>query len=245
MTDNAEQATRMRAMWSAVALTAINDAIHHTATESKKHKGQALNNLALWANSRNGREVLGLAGINPDKRVTDSVVAFAAKGVPTTKPRTYGCREGCSVTERVCKWCGGGMEGKQGSALYCSGKCRVASWSKANAKLRAQQKREYRKANAERLAQQDLEYRKVNAKRRREYNKVNAERIAEYQREYRKANAEQLAQQNLKYRKVNAERLAELQREYHNTRLATASTLRLAHTISQLKGTTNGTHEPE
>ena len=87
MTDNAEQATRMRAMWSAVALTAVNDAIRHNARESKKHKGRALNTMALWANSRDGREVLSLAGINPDKRVTDGMVAFAAKGVPTTTPR--------------------------------------------------------------------------------------------------------------------------------------------------------------
>ena len=87
MTDNAEQAARMRAMWSAVALTSLNDAIRHTARESKKHKGRALNTLALWANSRNGREVLSLAGIDPDKRVTDGMVAFAAKGVPTKQPR--------------------------------------------------------------------------------------------------------------------------------------------------------------
>jgi len=86
MTDNADQAARMRVMWSAVVLTAINDAIHHTARESKKNKGQALNSLALWANSRNGREVLSLAGINPDKRTTECMVAFAAKGVPTTQP---------------------------------------------------------------------------------------------------------------------------------------------------------------
>ena len=87
MTDNAEQATRMRTMWSAVVLTTINDAIRHTARESKKHKGRALNTMALWANSRNGREVLSLAGIDPDKRVTDGMVAFAAKGVPTKQPR--------------------------------------------------------------------------------------------------------------------------------------------------------------
>jgi hypothetical protein len=74
-------------MWSAVALTAINDAIRHTARESKKNKGQALNSLALWANSRNGREVLSLAGIDPDKRTTDCMIAFAAKGVPTTMSR--------------------------------------------------------------------------------------------------------------------------------------------------------------
>ena len=87
MTDNADQTARTRAMWSAVALTSLNDAIRHTARESKKHKGRALKTLALWANSRDGREVLHMAGINPDKRVTDSMVAFAAKGVLTTTPR--------------------------------------------------------------------------------------------------------------------------------------------------------------
>ena len=87
MTDNADQAARMRAMWSAVVLTSINDAIRHTARESKKNKGRALNTLALWSNSRDGREVLSLAGIDPDKRTTDCMVAFAAKGVPTTTRR--------------------------------------------------------------------------------------------------------------------------------------------------------------
>ena len=87
MTDNAEQATRTRAMWSAVVLTAINDAIRHTAREPKKNKGRALNTLTLWANSRDGRKVISLAGINPDKRVTDAMVAFAVKGVPTTMQR--------------------------------------------------------------------------------------------------------------------------------------------------------------
>ena len=87
MTDTDEQAARMRAMWSAVVLTSINEAIRHASRESKKNKGRALNNLTLWANSRNGREVLRMAGIDPDKRVTDSMVAFAAKGVPTTQLR--------------------------------------------------------------------------------------------------------------------------------------------------------------
>jgi len=87
MTDNADQAARMRAMWSAVVITAINDAIRHAAREPNKHKGRALNNLALWANSRNGREVISMAGIDPDKLVTDCMVAFAVKGVPLTTPR--------------------------------------------------------------------------------------------------------------------------------------------------------------
>ena len=86
MSNRDEQATRMRAMWSAVVLTSLNDAIRHTATESKKHKGRALKTLALWANSRDGREVINLAGINPDKCTTDGMIAFAAKGVPTTQP---------------------------------------------------------------------------------------------------------------------------------------------------------------
>ena len=86
MTDTAEQAARMRVLWSAVALTSLNDAIRHASRESKKNTGRALNTLTLWANSRDGREVLSLAGINPDKRVTDCMVAFA-KGVPTTTRR--------------------------------------------------------------------------------------------------------------------------------------------------------------
>ena len=61
-------------------------AIRHASRESKKHKGRALKTLTLWANSRDGREVLSLAGIDPDKRVTDRMIAFAAKGVPTTQP---------------------------------------------------------------------------------------------------------------------------------------------------------------
>ena len=94
MTDNADQAARMRAMWSAVALTSLNDAIHHASKESEKNKGRALKTLTLWANSRDGREVLSLAGINPDKRVTDCMVAFAAKGVPTTQPGKRQPRDG-------------------------------------------------------------------------------------------------------------------------------------------------------
>ena len=92
MTDNAEQAARMRAMWSAVVITAINDAIRHTATESKKHKGRALKTLTLWANSRDGRDVISMAGIDPDKRVTDCMLAFAAKGAPSTTSRKRGAR---------------------------------------------------------------------------------------------------------------------------------------------------------
>jgi len=90
MTDTDEQAARMRAMWSTVVLTSINDAIRHASRESKENKGRALKTLELWANSRDGREVFSLAGINPDKRTTDCMLAFAAKGVPPTMSRKKG-----------------------------------------------------------------------------------------------------------------------------------------------------------
>jgi len=92
MTDTDEQAARMRALWSAVVLKSLNDAIRHASRESKKNKGRALKTLELWANSRDGREVLSLAGIDPDKRVTDCMLAFAAKGEPPTMSRRKGAK---------------------------------------------------------------------------------------------------------------------------------------------------------
>ena len=92
MTDNADQAARMRDMWSAVALTSLNDAIRHASRESKRNKGRALKTLELWANSRDGRDVLRMAGIDPDKRTTDCMLAFAVKGVPCTTPRKRGVK---------------------------------------------------------------------------------------------------------------------------------------------------------
>ena len=76
----------MRVLWSTVVLISLNDAIRHASRESKKNKGRALKTLELWANSRDGRGVLRMAGIDPDKRTTDCMIAFAAKGVPTTQP---------------------------------------------------------------------------------------------------------------------------------------------------------------
>ena len=92
MADNAYQAALMRDMWSAVVIAAINDAIHHASREPNKHKGRALKTLTLWANSRDGREVLSMAGIDPDNLVTDCMLAFAVKGVPCTTPRKRGVK---------------------------------------------------------------------------------------------------------------------------------------------------------
>ena len=82
----------MRVLWSTVVLISLNDAIRHASRESKKNKGRALKTLELWANSRDGREVLSLAGIDPDKCTTDGMLAFAAKGVPPTMSRKRGAR---------------------------------------------------------------------------------------------------------------------------------------------------------
>jgi hypothetical protein len=79
-------------MWSAVVITLVNDAIRHASRESKNNKGQALKKLTWWANSRSGRKVLSLAGIDPDNRVTDGMVAFASKGVPVAQLRKKGTR---------------------------------------------------------------------------------------------------------------------------------------------------------
>ena len=67
----------------------------------------------------------------------------------------------------------------------------------------------------------------------RSYCQANAERIAERRRGYREANVEKIAEYHREYYRANAERIAEYQREYLNNRIAAASTLSLAHTISQ------------
>ena len=137
--------------------------------------------------------------------------------------------------KRACKWCGGGMEGKRMGAMWCSVKCKSAEYYKANAEILDERNREWRNANPTRLADHQ-----------RKASKKNAERISKYQREYRQANAERLSEYQREYYLDNAARKAEYQREYFNNQSAAASTLYLAHTISQIRGDlTNGTHEPE
>ena len=40
--------------------------------------------MARWARSRDGREVLSCAGIDPNERVVKGLMAFVAKGVRTS-----------------------------------------------------------------------------------------------------------------------------------------------------------------
>jgi len=113
------------------------------------------------------------------------------------------------------------MAGKRKNAVVCSKKCVDASYRKANREIIAEKKREYYQANREALA--------------------------EHQREYQQANRETMAEYQRKYYQANAETIAEYQRERRNSQSAAASTLHLAHTITQIQtgDLTNGNHEPE
>ena len=124
--------------------------------------------------------------------------------------------------KRACKWCGGGMEGKQRNAVFCRQKCRDR-FRKVNSPEKV---KEFKRMYAEKYPD------KVSAQRRKWYHE-NRERFAEYRREYRQANAESIAEYQREYRQANAESIAEYQREYKNNQSAAASTLSLAHTVSQ------------
>ena len=83
-TDNcSDQAASMRAMWSTVVLQAIKEARHEAKIETKRHAGRAMRELGQWLNSRDGYEVLTLAGIDPSKRATDKILEFAHKQCKT------------------------------------------------------------------------------------------------------------------------------------------------------------------
>ncbi len=71
-----EQSKRARKLFSAVVLAALDDAIR-----DEKTKGCGAEELARWARSRDGREVLSCAGIDPTERVIDGMVAFVRRGV--------------------------------------------------------------------------------------------------------------------------------------------------------------------
>ncbi len=71
-----EQSRRARKLFSAVVLAALDDAIR-----DEKAKGTGADELARWARSRDGREVLSCAGIDPTERVIEGMMAFVRRGV--------------------------------------------------------------------------------------------------------------------------------------------------------------------
>jgi len=76
---NYEQGQRSRKLFAAVVLAALDDAI----ADDKKY-GNGPEQIARWARSRDGREVLSCSGIDPNERVVKGLMEFVAKGVRTS-----------------------------------------------------------------------------------------------------------------------------------------------------------------
>jgi hypothetical protein len=76
---NNEQGNRARKLFAAVVLAALDDAI----ADDKKY-GNGPEQIARWARSRDGREVLSCAGIDPNERVVSGLMDFVGKGVRTS-----------------------------------------------------------------------------------------------------------------------------------------------------------------
>jgi hypothetical protein len=76
---NNEQGNRARKLFAAVVLAALDDAI----ADDKKY-GNGPEQIARWARSRDGREVLTCAGIDPNERTVKGLMDFVAKGIRTS-----------------------------------------------------------------------------------------------------------------------------------------------------------------
>jgi hypothetical protein len=76
---NFEQGQRARKLFAAVVLAALDDAI----ADDKKY-GNGPEQIARWARSRDGREVLSCAGIDPNERVVQGLMTFVSRGVRTS-----------------------------------------------------------------------------------------------------------------------------------------------------------------
>jgi hypothetical protein len=76
---NNEQGNRARKLFAAVVLAALDDAI----ADDKKY-GNGPEQIARWARSRDGREVLTCAGIDPSERVVGGLMTFVSRGVRTS-----------------------------------------------------------------------------------------------------------------------------------------------------------------
>ena len=76
---NYEQGSRARKLFAAVVLAALDDAI---ADDKKYDNGPE--QIARWARSRDGREVLTCAGVDPNERVVQGLMEFVGRGVRTS-----------------------------------------------------------------------------------------------------------------------------------------------------------------
>lgn len=76
---NHEQGSRARKLFAAVVLAALDDAILDHLTN-----GNGPEVISRWARSRDGREVLTCAGIDPNERVVGGLMEFVKRGVRTS-----------------------------------------------------------------------------------------------------------------------------------------------------------------
>ena len=74
-----EQGIRARKLFSAVVLAALDDAV-----EDEKKYGTGPKQIASWARSLDGREVLSCAGIDFNERVVSGLMDFVGKGIRTS-----------------------------------------------------------------------------------------------------------------------------------------------------------------
>lgn len=76
---NNDQGKRSQKLFAAVVLAALDDAI----ADDKKY-GNGVESIARWARSRDGREVLMCAGIEPNERCVKGMMEFVSRGVRTS-----------------------------------------------------------------------------------------------------------------------------------------------------------------
>lgn len=74
-----DQGVRARRLFAAVVLAALDDAI----ADDKKY-GNGAEVIARWARSRDGRDVLMCAGIDPCERTVEGLMEFVSRGVRTS-----------------------------------------------------------------------------------------------------------------------------------------------------------------
>ena len=74
-----DQGSRAQRLFAAVVLAALDDAI----ADDKKY-GNGAEQIRRWARSRDGREVLMCAGIDPNERCIKGMVEFVNSGIRTS-----------------------------------------------------------------------------------------------------------------------------------------------------------------
>jgi len=79
-----QESRSCRAMWAAVVLLAMNESAREirklTKNGAKVRAQREIDRFSLWIKSKDGREVLGFAGIDASRRAIDSVIDAVVSG---------------------------------------------------------------------------------------------------------------------------------------------------------------------